>query len=123
MGPILKKVKPNVAAKDFLKKNPGTVDKWLAGVQTFDGKDGLEAAQGRTEEATAFLFSAHSDAAWPGRSSLFGASQAPPRIDMSEASISSFVNGKHLQGGVIVSESIGPRHRQSLCYGVRRKPS
>lgn len=45
MGPILKKVKPNVAAKDFLKKNPGTVDKWLAGVQTFDGKDGLEAVK------------------------------------------------------------------------------
>jgi glycine betaine/proline transport system substrate-binding protein len=41
----LKKVKPNVAAKDFLKKNPGTVDKWLAGVQTFDGKDGLEAVK------------------------------------------------------------------------------
>ncbi len=26
MGPILKKVKPNTAAKDFLKKNPGTVE-------------------------------------------------------------------------------------------------
>jgi len=45
MGPILKKVKPNVAAKDYLKKNPGTVDKWLAGVKTFDGKDGLEAVK------------------------------------------------------------------------------
>jgi len=45
MGPILKKVKPNVAAKDFLKKNPGTVDKWLAGVTTLDGKDGLEAVK------------------------------------------------------------------------------
>ena len=45
MGPILKKVKPNTAAKDFLKKNPGTVDKWLAGVKTFDGKDGLEAVK------------------------------------------------------------------------------
>ena len=45
MGPILKKVKPNVAAKDFLKKNPGTVDKWLAGVTTLDGKDGLAAVK------------------------------------------------------------------------------
>lgn len=45
MGPILKKVKPNVAAKDFLKKNPGTVDKWLVGVTTFDGKPGLDAVK------------------------------------------------------------------------------
>lgn len=45
MGPILKKVKPNTAAKDFLKKNPATVDKWLAGVKTLDGKDGLEAVK------------------------------------------------------------------------------
>lgn len=45
MGPILKKVKPNAAAKDFLKKNPATVDKWLAGVKTLDGKDGLEAVK------------------------------------------------------------------------------
>ena len=45
MGPILKKVKPNVAAKDFLKKNPGTLAKWLAGVKTLDGKDGLAAVQ------------------------------------------------------------------------------
>lgn len=45
MGPILKKVKPNVAAKDYLKKNPGTVDKWLAGVTTLDGKDGMAAVK------------------------------------------------------------------------------
>jgi glycine betaine/proline transport system substrate-binding protein len=45
MVPILKKVKPNTAARDFLKKNPGTVDKWLAGVKTLDGKDGLEAVK------------------------------------------------------------------------------
>jgi glycine betaine/proline transport system substrate-binding protein len=45
MGPILKKVKPNVAAKDFLKKNPATVDKWLAGVTTLDGKPGLDAVK------------------------------------------------------------------------------
>ncbi len=45
MGPILKKVKPNKAAKDYLVKNPATVDKWLAGVTTFDGKPGLEAVK------------------------------------------------------------------------------
>jgi glycine betaine/proline transport system substrate-binding protein len=45
MGPILKKVKPNKAAKDYLAKNPGTLDKWLAGVKTIDGKDGLEAVK------------------------------------------------------------------------------
>ena len=45
MGPILKKVKPNIAAKDFLKKNPATVDKWLAGVTTLDGKPGLDAVK------------------------------------------------------------------------------
>ena len=45
MGPILKKVKPNTAAKDFLKKNPATVDKWLVGVKTLDGKDGMEAVK------------------------------------------------------------------------------
>lgn len=41
MGPILKKVKPNVAARDFLKKNPAVLEKWLSGVKTFSGKDGL----------------------------------------------------------------------------------
>ena len=45
MGPILKKVKPNKAAKDYLVKNPATVDKWLAGVTTLDGKDGLAAVK------------------------------------------------------------------------------
>ena len=41
MGPILEKVKPNVAARNFLKKNPAVLDQWLKGVKTFDGKDGL----------------------------------------------------------------------------------
>lgn len=45
MGPILNKVKPIVAARDYLKKNPATVDKWLVGVKTFDGKDGLTAVK------------------------------------------------------------------------------
>ncbi len=41
MGPILEKVKPNVAARNFLKKNPAVLDQWLKGVKAFDGKDGL----------------------------------------------------------------------------------
>lgn len=41
MGPILEKVNPNDAARNFLKKNPAVLDKWLAGVKTFSGKDGL----------------------------------------------------------------------------------
>lgn len=45
MGPILKKVKPNKAAKDFLAKNPAVLDKWLAGVNTLDGKPGLDAVK------------------------------------------------------------------------------
>lgn len=42
MGPILKKVKPNKAAKDYLVKNAAILDKWLAGVNTLDGKPGLD---------------------------------------------------------------------------------
>jgi glycine betaine/proline transport system substrate-binding protein len=45
MLPILKKVKPNTAARDFLKKNPAVLDKWLTGVKTFDGKDGAAAVK------------------------------------------------------------------------------
>ena len=41
MGPILKKVKPTTAARDFLKKNPDVLNKWLAGVKSFDGKEGV----------------------------------------------------------------------------------
>ncbi len=45
MGPILAKVPPNKAAKAYLAKNPQVLDKWLKGVTTFDGKDGLAAVQ------------------------------------------------------------------------------
>ncbi len=45
MGPILDKTKPNVAARNFLKKNPAVVEPWLKGVTTADGKDGLAAVQ------------------------------------------------------------------------------
>ncbi len=43
MGPILDKVKPATAARNFLKKNPAVFEPWLKGVKTFDGKDGLAA--------------------------------------------------------------------------------
>ncbi len=43
MVPITNKVKPNDAARDWLKKNPEVLKKWLAEVSTFDGKDGLAA--------------------------------------------------------------------------------
>jgi glycine betaine/proline transport system substrate-binding protein len=33
------------AAADWLKANPGVLDSWLAGVTTFDGKDGLAAVK------------------------------------------------------------------------------
>jgi glycine betaine/proline transport system substrate-binding protein len=46
MVPILEKVKPNVAARNFLKKNPAVLDKWLKDVKTVDGKDGLQAVKG-----------------------------------------------------------------------------
>lgn len=45
MGPILNKVAPAKAAKAYLAKNPQVLDKWLKGVTTFDGKDGLAAVQ------------------------------------------------------------------------------
>lgn len=43
MGPILRKVKPNTAARNFLKKNTDVVAPWLQGVTTFNGNDGLAA--------------------------------------------------------------------------------
>ena len=41
MGPIMERVNPNLAARNFLKKNPALLGPWLAGVKTFDGQDGL----------------------------------------------------------------------------------
>ncbi|MCY7306640.1 MAG: choline ABC transporter substrate-binding protein [Rhodoferax sp.] len=41
MGPILDKVKPNLAARNILQKNPAVLEPWLKGVKTFDGKDAL----------------------------------------------------------------------------------
>lgn len=46
MGNVLDdKIKPNVAAKAWLKQNPQVLDRWLAGVTTLDGKPGLEAVK------------------------------------------------------------------------------
>jgi len=46
MGAILNdKQKPDAAATAWLKKNPATLNGWLAGVTTFDGKPGLPAVK------------------------------------------------------------------------------
>ena len=46
MGAILNDgAEPETAARDWLKANPGTLDAWLDGVETFDGGNGLEAVQ------------------------------------------------------------------------------
>lgn len=46
MGKILNDGKdPQVAAKEWLKANPASVTPWLAGVTTFDGKEGLAAVK------------------------------------------------------------------------------
>lgn len=45
MVPIMDKVLPTKAAKDFLKQNPEVLTKWLAGVKTVDGQDGLPAVR------------------------------------------------------------------------------
>ncbi|WP_342650265.1 choline ABC transporter substrate-binding protein [Pseudomonas sp. REB1044] len=48
MGYVLdEKMKPDAAAKRFIKDNPGKLDAWLAGVTTVDGKPGLEAAKAK----------------------------------------------------------------------------
>ncbi|MBA1243032.1 choline ABC transporter substrate-binding protein [Pseudomonas japonica] len=48
MGNVLDdKMKPDAAAKAWLKKNPQVLDTWLAGVTTLDGKPGLEAAKAK----------------------------------------------------------------------------
>ncbi|SPB16237.1 choline ABC transporter, periplasmic binding protein [Caballeronia novacaledonica] len=45
MLPIMNKTDANKAAREWLKANPAVLDKWLAGVKTFDGKDGLPAVK------------------------------------------------------------------------------
>ena len=45
MQSVMNKQKPADAAKAYLKKNPQILDAWLAGVKTYDGKDGLPAVK------------------------------------------------------------------------------
>ncbi|WP_024300924.1 choline ABC transporter substrate-binding protein [Pseudogulbenkiania sp. MAI-1] len=45
MDPIMKKVDPAVAARQWLQRNPQVLTAWLDGVTTFDGKPGLEAVK------------------------------------------------------------------------------
>jgi glycine betaine/proline transport system substrate-binding protein len=45
MDAILKGTDANEAALAWLKANPGAIDPWLAGVTTFDGQPGLDAAK------------------------------------------------------------------------------
>lgn len=45
MQSVMNKEKPADAAKAYLKKNPQVLDTWLAGVKTFDGKEGLPAVK------------------------------------------------------------------------------
>ncbi|WP_116887146.1 choline ABC transporter substrate-binding protein [Pseudomonas savastanoi] len=48
MGNVLDdKMKPDAAAKAWIKKNPQVLDTWLSGVTTVDGKPGLEAAKAK----------------------------------------------------------------------------
>jgi glycine betaine/proline transport system substrate-binding protein len=43
MVPIMGKVLPSTAAKEFLKQNADLLSRWLVGIKTFDGQDGLPA--------------------------------------------------------------------------------
>jgi glycine betaine/proline transport system substrate-binding protein len=45
MVPIMNKEDANKAGLEWLKANPQVLDRWLAGVKTFDGKDGLAAVK------------------------------------------------------------------------------
>ncbi|BAP43001.1 choline ABC transporter substrate-binding protein [Pseudomonas sp. LJDD11] len=48
MGKVLdEKIKPDAAARQWLKANPQVLDTWLSGVTTVDGKPGLEAARAK----------------------------------------------------------------------------
>ena len=45
MQPIMDKKAPSLASKAWLKANPDVLNKWLEGVQTKDGKPGLDAVK------------------------------------------------------------------------------
>lgn len=50
MESIMNKLDPKVAAKTWIKKNPQVLDKWLAGVTTFDGKEGMTVVKAYLEK-------------------------------------------------------------------------
>ncbi|MDT4872009.1 Glycine betaine/carnitine transport binding protein GbuC [compost metagenome] len=45
MEKVLEKENPTEVAKNWIKANPGALDKWLAGVTTYDGQDGVAAVK------------------------------------------------------------------------------
>jgi len=45
MEKVLEKQDPADVAKNWIKANPGALDKWLAGVTTYDGQDGIAAVK------------------------------------------------------------------------------
>ncbi|WP_179402296.1 choline ABC transporter substrate-binding protein [Burkholderia guangdongensis] len=45
MKAVMNKEKPAEAARAYLKQHPQVLDPWLAGVKTYDGKDGLPAVK------------------------------------------------------------------------------
>ncbi len=45
MEKVLEKEDPAIVAKNWIKANPQALDKWLAGVTTYDGQDGIAAVK------------------------------------------------------------------------------
>jgi glycine betaine/proline transport system substrate-binding protein len=45
MEKVLEKEDPAEVAKNWIKANPEALDKWLAGVTTYDGQDGIAAVK------------------------------------------------------------------------------
>ena len=45
MVPIMERQSPQDVAKQWLRDHPEDLQRWLAGVTAFDGKDGVEAVQ------------------------------------------------------------------------------
>ena len=45
MVPIMARKTPQEVAKNWLREHPEDLQRWLAGVSSFDGKDGVGAVQ------------------------------------------------------------------------------
>ncbi|MFC3624786.1 choline ABC transporter substrate-binding protein [Vogesella amnigena] len=45
MAPIMQKIDPKIAARQWLQRNPQVLEQWLDGVTTYDGKPGLSAVK------------------------------------------------------------------------------